>query len=148
MTLTTGRLFHLLPGLLHEAVPAGALRAEVASLPEEAAQAHPVVPRLRGRQRVVASHRRRAHRAVEQRGAAVRQHVDGERHHPDQLDQVAADDRPAAAGHQVDQEPIREEADRHQDWTERIPGYHRKVLKASTVNREPSPLGGNTAPRY
>ena len=36
--------------------------------------------------------------------AAIGQHVDGERHHPDQLGQVAAHDRPAAAEHQVDQE--------------------------------------------
>jgi hypothetical protein len=35
---------------------------------------------------------------VEQRGPAVGQHVDGERDHPDQLDQVAAHDRSAAAG--------------------------------------------------
>ncbi len=46
--------------------------------------------------------------------------VYGERDDPDELDQVAIDDRPAVAGHQVDQEPVRETTDRHQDWTEGI----------------------------
>ena len=47
-----------------------------------------------------------AHRAVGHRGPARRPSVDRERRHHDERGAMGADDRPAAAGHQVDQAEV------------------------------------------
>ncbi len=101
-----GRILHFLLGLLHQTIPTRTVRTKVASLSEETSKTDSPFPRLHRRQRPLVVDGRRFDCSVEQRGSPVGQHVDGERDHLDQLDQVAAHDRSAVAGHQVDQEQV------------------------------------------
>ena len=66
----------------------------------------------------------RDHRSVEQRESAEWPHEYRERHHPDKLREVAADDRSAAAGREVDQDKRRGGTQSRQTGTERVLTRH------------------------
>ena len=127
MFIYIGRILHFVPRLLHEAIPSRVVRTQVAAVPQEAPEAHPPIPWLRWGQRAQSAYRWRTHCPVEQRRPPIGQYVHGECDDLNELDQVAVDDRSSASGNQVDQEPVWEEAHRHQDRPERISGYHWEV---------------------